>query len=211
MSQHVAVGLPAQRQLLGDGVAHDDLAKDANGQGVTPADFNSYGTRRSDHVVALRATFASNHLKNEMVGREGSLARVEPEGTVMRLSKVKPQRRTCTEASPSSSCGQNYGAGSSRDWAAKGVRLIGVKAVVCENFERIHRTHLVGMGMGMGMGILPLEFEAGQNRKTLAIDCNETFDILDWNNAPRPGAKRRQVFAAGGLLPRMKQEFLQAA
>jgi 2-methylcitrate dehydratase (2-methyl-trans-aconitate forming) len=126
--------------------------------------------------------------------------------------------------------GKNYGAGSSRDWAAKGVRLIGVKAVVCENFERIHRTNLVGMG------ILPLEFEIGQSRKTFAIDGSEVFDILDWTGAPRPGAilrlrilrkngsadiahvvcridteEERQIFAAGGLLPRMQQEFLQMA
>ena len=227
--------------VLGDNITTDHLSPSGAilpesaageflmGKGVTPSEFNSYGTRRGDHVVAIRATFASNRLKNEMVGKEGSLARVEPEGKVMRLFEAAEEYMNRGQ-SLIIVAGKNYGAGSSRDWAAKGVRLIGVKAVVCENFERIHRTNLVGMG------ILPLEFVAGEDRKTYAIEGNETFDILNWKGAPEPGTRlqlaihrkdgstdlatvvcridteeERQVFAAGGLLPRMKQEFLQAA
>ncbi|MES2186483.1 MAG: aconitate hydratase AcnA [Pseudomonadota bacterium] len=227
--------------VLGDNITTDHLSPSgailpdsAAGEflvahGVQPADFNSYGTRRGDHVVAIRATFASNRLKNEMVGVEGSLARVEPEGRVVRLFEAA---QTYMERGQPLIivAGKNYGSGSSRDWAAKGVRLIGVQAVVCENFERIHRTNLVGMGM------LPLEFEAGTTRTTLRIDGTETFDIAGWDGVPPPGARltlrihrrdgsvqdtpvvcridteeERQVFAAGGLLPRMRQEFLQAA
>lgn len=224
--------------VLGDNVTTDHLSpsgailpNSAAGeylmkQGVQPAEFNSYGTRRGDHVVAVRATFASNRLKNEMAGAEGSLARLEPEGAVMRLFEaaetyLKRKQPLIIVA------GQNYGSGSSRDWAAKGVRLLGVRAVVCENFERIHRTNLVGMG------VLPLEFLPGVTRKTLGIDGSELFGIADWNGPPAPGSRlqltiRRKngqmdettvmcridtdeeqtVFAAGGLLPRMREEFL---
>src|SRR5690606_38055608 len=196
-------------------------------KGIQPADFNSYGTRRGDHVVAVRATFASNRLKNEMAGVEGSLARLEPEGKVMRLfeaAEIYLER----EQPLIIVAGQNYGSGSSRDWAAKGVRLLGVRAVVCENFERIHRSNLVGMG------VLPLEFLPGVTRKTLALDGSELFGIADWSGPPAPGSRlrltiqrtnghvdeatvtcridtdeERIVFAAGGLLPRMREEFLR--
>jgi aconitate hydratase len=227
--------------LLGDNVTTDHLspsgailADSAAGEflmrkGVTSEDFNSYGTRRGDHVVAIRATFASNRLKNEMAGTEGSLARVEPEGKVMRLFEAA--ETYLQRGQPLIIvAGRNYGSGSSRDWAAKGVRLIGVQAVVCENFERIHRTNLVGMG------VLPLEFQAGTTRKTLGLTGKETFDIAGWSEVPAPGSlltlrihrddgrvdetpvmcridteEERQVFSAGGLLPRMRDEFLQAA
>ncbi|WP_028604697.1 aconitate hydratase AcnA [Ottowia thiooxydans] len=227
--------------LLGDNVTTDHLSpsgailsESAAGEflmskGVKPVDFNSYGTRRGDHVVAIRATFANNRLKNEMAGKEGSLARVEPEGKVMRLFEAA--ETYMDRGQPLIIvAGRNYGSGSSRDWAAKGVRLIGVQAVVCENFERIHRTNLVGMG------VLPLEFAEGVTRKTLGLDGTETFDIADWHGVPQAGAKlclrvhrvdgsvveadvicridteeERQVFSAGGLLPRMRDEFLQAA
>ncbi len=225
--------------LLGDNVTTDHLSPSgailpdsAAGEflmrkGVAPAEFNSYGTRRGDHVVAIRATFASNRLRNEMAGTEGSLARVMPDGKLMRLfeaAETYMQRGQPLIIV----AGRNYGSGSSRDWAAKGVRLIGVQAVVCENFERIHRTNLVGMG------VLPLEFEAGVTRKTLGLTGEETFDIAGWQGVPAPGARlrlrihradgsvsdapvvcrldteeERQVFGAGGLLPRMRDEFLQ--
>jgi aconitate hydratase len=227
--------------LLGDNITTDHLSpsgailpESAAGEflmakGVQPVDFNSYGTRRGDHVVAIRATFASNRLKNEMVGTEGSLAKVQPEGKVMRLFEAA---ETYVERGQPLIivAGRNYGSGSSRDWAAKGVRLIGVQAVVCENFERIHRTNLVGMG------VLPLEFESGVTRKTLGLTGEETFDIANWQGVPEAGAslklrihrkdgtvseapvvcrldteEERQVFTAGGLLPRMRDEFLQAA
>lgn len=227
--------------VLGDNVTTDHLSpsgailpNSAAGEflvsrGVMPADFNSYGTRRGDHVVAVRATFANHRLKNEMAGAEGSLTRLEPEGKVMRLyeaAEIYLKRRQPLIIV----AGRNYGSGSSRDWAAKGVRLLGVQVVLCENFERIHRSNLVGMG------ILPLEFEAGTTRRTLEIDGSELFDIADWQGVPAPGTRlrlrirrkngrmeeatvlcridteeERQVFAAGGLLPRMRDEFLRAA
>ena len=226
--------------VLGDNVTTDHISPSgailpdsAAGEflvshGVPQSEFNSYGTRRGDHVVAVRATFANHRLKNEMAGTEGSLARLEPEGKVMRLyeaAEIYLQR-----AQPLIIvAGRNYGSGSSRDWAAKGVRLLGVQAVVCENFERIHRSNLVGMG------VLPLEFEPGVTRSTLGIDGSELFDIADWNGTPEPGSRlklrirrkdgsvtettvacridtdeERQVFCAGGLLPRMRDEFLRA-
>lgn len=227
--------------LLGDNITTDHLSPSGAilpesaageflmGKGVQPVDFNSYGTRRGDHVVAVRATFANNRLKNEMAGKEGSLARVEPEGKVMRLfeaAETYMQRGQPLIIV----AGRNYGSGSSRDWAAKGIRLIGVRAVVCENIERIHRSNLVGMG------VLPLEFAAGITRKTLGLDGSETFDIADWRGVPAAGAhlrlrihrvdgsvadapvvcridteEEREVFSAGGLLPRMRDEFLRAA
>ena len=227
--------------VLGDNITTDHLSpsgailpessagKFLVGRGVQPADFNSYGTRRGDHTIAIRATFANHRLKNEMANTEGSLARLEPEGTIMPLfeaAEIYMQR----DQSLIIIAGKNYGSGSSRDWAAKGVRLIGVQAVVCENFERIHRTNLVGMG------VLPLEFEFGTTRNTLDIDGSETFDIAGWDGVPESGSRlklrihrnngntldvpvicridteeERQVFAAGGLLPRMRDEFLQTA
>lgn len=227
--------------VLGDNVTTDHLSPSgailrdsAAGEflmarGVEPANFNSYGTRRGDHVVAIRATFANNRLKNEMAGREGSLTRLEPEGKVMRLFEAA---ETYMERGQSLIivAGKNYGSGSSRDWAAKGVRLIGVKAVVCENFERIHRTNLVGMG------VLPLEFAPGTDRKSLGIDGSERFDIEGIDaGIPVPGStlslvihrrdgsiaktsvvcridteEERQIFAAGGLLQRIETEFMKA-
>jgi hypothetical protein len=116
--------------------------------GVTPEEFNSYGTRRGDHVVAVRATFANNRLKNEMVpGIEGSFTRLEPGGDVMPLFDAA-QHYLAHNQELVVIAGANYGCGSSRDWAAKGVRLLGIRAVICEGFERIHRTNLVGMGAG---------------------------------------------------------------
>lgn len=227
--------------LLGDNITTDHLSPSGAiladsaageflmGKGVLPADFNSYGTRRGDHVVAIRATFANNRLKNEMAGAEGSLARLEPEGQVMRLFEAAQTYQQRGQPLLIVA-GRNYGSGSSRDWAAKGVRLLGVQAVVCENFERIHRTNLVGMG------VLPLEFVAGTTRKTLALNGTEVFDIADWHGVPAPGTQlklrihrkdgrvdeaalvcridteeERQVFSAGGLLPRIRDEFLLAA
>ena len=227
--------------LLGDNITTDHLSpsgailpESAAGEflmarGVAPQDFNSYGTRRGDHVVAVRATFANHRLKNEMAGQEGSLARVEPDGKVMRLYEAA-ETYMARQQALIIVAGRNYGSGSSRDWAAKGVRLVGVRAVLCENFERIHRSNLVGMG------VLPLEFGPGTTRKTLALDGTETFDIADRQGVPAPGApltlrvrrqngqvdetqvvcrldteEEREVFAAGGLLPRMRDEFLRAA
>jgi iron-sulfur-dependent 2-methylisocitrate dehydratase len=228
--------------VLGDNVTTDDLSpsgailpESASGKyliahGVTPAEFNSHGTRRGDHIVAVRATFANNRLKNEMVpGREGSLTRLQPDGLVMPLFEAA-QAYLERGQELIVVAGKNYGCGSSRDWAAKGVRLLGVRAVVCEGFERIHRANLVGMG------VLPLEFTAGTTRKTLNIDGSEIFTIRDLNGAPVPGSiltleitrqdgsvvhapvkcridtsEERQIFEAGGLLPRIAAELHRSA
>ena len=227
--------------VFGDNVTTDDLSpsgailpESAAGEyliqhGVQPAEFNSYGTRRGDHRVAIRATFANNRLHNEMAGgKEGSLTRIEPEGTIMRLFDaaeiyVSRGQELIVVA------GKNYGSGSSRDWAAKGVRLIGVRAVVCENFERIHRSNLVGMG------VLPLEFIAGHDRLTLALDGSEVYAIDGVEENVSPDAmltlkvtrkngevmtvpvkcridteEEADIFNAGGLLPRISGEMLEA-
>ena len=144
--------------------------------GLPEEDFNSYATHRGDHLTAQRATFANPTLVNEMAivdgkVKKGSLARVEPEGKVMRMweaieTYMNRKQPLIIVA------GADYGQGSSRDWAAKGVRLAGVEAIVAEGFERIHRTNLIGMG------VLPLEFKAGVNRKTLALDGTETYDVI---------------------------------
>jgi iron-sulfur-dependent 2-methylisocitrate dehydratase len=224
--------------LLGDNITTDHLSPSgailpdsATGEfllahGVPAAEFNSYGTRRGNHHAAVRATFANPRLRNEMLpGQEGSLARLEPEGTPGRLFDVADTYRARGQGLIIIA-GRNYGSGSSRDWAAKGVRLLGVQVVVCENFERIHRSNLVGMG------VLPLEFAPGVTRHTLALDGTEVFDVAGMASAPQPGQtlslvihrrdgrrdeaavvcridtdEERQVFAAGGLLPRMAAEF----
>jgi aconitase A len=223
--------------ILGDNITTDDLSpsgailsESATGRyleahGVTPAEFNSYGTRRGDHLVAVRATFANNRLKNEMTpGVEGSFARLEPEGQVMPLFEAAEQYLKRGQELIVIA-GKNYGCGSSRDWAAKGVRLLGVRAVVCESFERIHRSNLVGMG------VLPLEFEPGTTRQTLRLDGDEVYSLENLEGAPEPGAtvtlaikrrdgtitrvsvrcridtdEEREIIAAGGLLPRIREE-----
>jgi len=173
--------------VLGDNITTDHLspsnaimASSAAGEylakmGVPEEDFNSYATHRGDHLTAQRATFANPKLLNEMVMedgeiKQGSLARIEPEGKVVRMWEAI---ETYMERSAPLIivAGADYGQGSSRDWAAKGVRLAGVEVIVAEGFERIHRTNL------LGMGVLPLEFQAGETRKTYAIDGTETFDV----------------------------------
>ncbi|MFT5806694.1 MAG: iron-sulfur-dependent 2-methylisocitrate dehydratase, partial [Moritella dasanensis] len=144
--------------------------------GLPEVDFNSYATHRGDHLTAQRATFANPKLHNEMVlengqVKQGSLARIEPEGTVTRMWEAI-ETYMARKQPLIIVAGADYGQGSSRDWAAKGVRLAGVEAIVAEGFERIHRTNLVGMG------VLPLEFKAGESRKTYAIDGSETFDVI---------------------------------
>ncbi|WP_217543767.1 Fe/S-dependent 2-methylisocitrate dehydratase AcnD [Vibrio metschnikovii] len=226
--------------ILGDNVTTDHLspsnailASSAAGEylasmGVPEADFNSYATHRGDHLTAQRATLANPKLLNEMVKEngeviQGSLARIEPEGRVTRLweaieTYLERQQPLIIIA------GADYGQGSSRDWAAKGVRLAGVEAIVAEGFERIHRTNLVGMG------VLPLQFMTGMNRLTLDLDGSELFDV---RGVIQPNAtltltitRRDQssfsvsvicrletedeldVYQAGGVLPRFAQQFL---
>ncbi|MEN9500749.1 MAG: Fe/S-dependent 2-methylisocitrate dehydratase AcnD [Pseudomonadota bacterium] len=199
--------------------------------GLPEEDFNSYATHRGDHLTAQRATFANPQLVNEMAVvdgqvKKGSLARVEPEGQVMRMweaieTYMERKQPLIIVA------GADYGQGSSRDWAAKGVRLAGVEAIVAEGFERIHRTNLVGMG------VLPLEFKAGETRKTYAIDGTESYDV-EGELSPRADltvvmhrrngetvripvtcrldtAAEVRVYKAGGVLQRFAQDFLESS
>ncbi|HCE2378620.1 Fe/S-dependent 2-methylisocitrate dehydratase AcnD [Vibrio parahaemolyticus] len=226
--------------VLGDNITTDHLspsnaimASSAAGEylakmGVPEEDFNSYATHRGDHLTAQRATFANPKLFNEMVKEngevvQGSLARIEPEGQVVRMweaieTYMNRKQPLIVVA------GADYGQGSSRDWAAKGVRLAGVEAIVAEGFERIHRTNLVGMG------VLPLQFKPGVNRNTLELDGTELYDVI---GEIKPGADLAlvitrsngekvdvpvtcrldtadevHVYNAGGVLQRFAQDFL---
>jgi aconitate hydratase len=144
-------------------------------QGVEPADFNSYGSRRGNHEVMMRGTFANVRIKNLMVpGTEGgvSIYWANPQSEPERMSIYDAAMKYQSEGTPLVViAGQEYGTGSSRDWAAKGTRLLGIKAVVAESFERIHRSNLVGMG------VLPCQFKEGTNAASLNLDGSETFDI----------------------------------
>ncbi|WP_434212206.1 Fe/S-dependent 2-methylisocitrate dehydratase AcnD [[Pseudomonas] boreopolis] len=218
--------LSPSNAILPDSAAGEYLAK----MGLPEEDFNSYATHRGDHLTAQRATFANPKLFNEMVRnpdgsvRQGSLARVEPDGKVMRMweaIETYMQRKQPLIIV----AGADYGQGSSRDWAAKGVRLAGVEAIVAEGFERIHRTNLIGMG------VLPLEFKPGTDRKTLALDGTETFDVVgerrpradltlvvhraDGGTVQVPVTCRLDsdeevsIYEAGGVLQRFAQDFLE--
>ena len=218
--------LSPSNAILADSAAGEYLAK----MGLPEEDFNSYATHRGDHLTAQRATFANPKLINEMVVvdgqiKQGSLARVEPEGKIMRMWEAIETYMNRKQPLIIIA-GADYGQGSSRDWAAKGVRLAGVEAIVAEGFERIHRTNLVGMG------VLPLEFKANTNRKTLAINGTETFDVIG-NRTPRATltlvihrrngdtvevpvtcrldtAEEVSIYEAGGVLQRFAQDFLEA-
>ena len=169
--------------VLGDSVTTDHISPagsiKANGpagkylaeHGVKPADFNSYGSRRGNHEVMVRGTFANVRLRNKLApGTEGGVTRLLPEGEGMSIfdASVKYAERGVPLVILA---GKEYGSGSSRDWAAKGPKLLGVKAVIAESFERIHRSNLVGMG------ILPLQFEEGQNVESLGLTGEEVFDF----------------------------------
>ena len=227
--------------VLGDNITTDHLSpsnaimlESAAGayldkMGVPEADFNSYATHRGDHLTAQRATFANPKLFNEMCRddngevKQGSLARIEPEGTESRMweaIETYMQRKQPLIII----AGADYGQGSSRDWAAKGVRLAGVEVIIAEGFERIHRTNLVGMG------VLPLEFINEESRLTYNIDGSETYDV---SGERKPGsmltvtmtrrngdvvsipvkcrldtAEEVSVYEAGGVLQRFAQDFL---
>jgi aconitate hydratase len=148
---------------------------------VVVADFNSYGSRRGNHEVMMRGTFANIRLKNEMVpGSSGGVTKHMPDGTEMSIYDAAMQYQA--EGTPLVViAGKEYGTGSSRDWAAKGTRLLGVQAVVAESYERIHRSNLVGMG------VLPLQFQAGTNRETLHLNGTETFDLTGLSGGIQPG------------------------
>ncbi|MFA5549690.1 MAG: Fe/S-dependent 2-methylisocitrate dehydratase AcnD [Porticoccaceae bacterium] len=216
--------LSPSNAILASSAAGEYLAR----MGLPEEDFNSYATHRGDHLTAMRATFANPQLVNEMAVvdgqvKKGSLARIEPEGKVVRMWEAIEtylnRRQPLIVIA-----GADYGQGSSRDWAAKGVRLAGVETVVAEGFERIHRTNLIGMG------VLPLAFKPGTTRKTLALDGTETYDV-EGERTPRADLTlviRRQngemarvpvtcrldtaeevsVYEAGGVLQRFAQDFL---
>src|SRR3989454_11584671 len=140
-------------------------------RGVAIGDFNSYGSRRGNHQVMMRGTFANVRIKNLMVpGKEGGVTVYQPDGEEMSIydAAMKYQEAKMPLVVIA---GQEYGTGSSRDWAAKGTRLLGVKAVIAQSFERIHRSNLVGMG------VLPCQFKEGANAASLNLDGTETFDI----------------------------------
>ncbi|MGE0715174.1 MAG: aconitate hydratase AcnA [Alphaproteobacteria bacterium] len=170
--------------LLGDSITTDHISPAGNIRKTGPAgeylltyqvrpnDFNSYGARRGNHEVMMRGTFANIRIRNEMApGTEGGVTRHLPSGDVMPIYEAA--MRYEAEGVPLVVvAGKEYGTGSSRDWAAKGTRLLGVRAVIVESFERIHRSNLVGMG------VMPLQFPDGVTRKTLALDGTEMWDIL---------------------------------
>ena len=229
--------------ILGDNITTDHLSpsnaiqlNSAAGEylhkmGLPEEDFNSYATHRGDHLTAQRATFANPKLLNEMVKEngkvvQGSLARVEPEGKVMRMweaIETYMQRKQSLIII----AGADYGQGSSRDWAAKGVRLAGVEVIVAEGFERIHRQNLIGMG------VLPLQFLPNTTRLTLGLDGTETYTVT---GERRPGAaleliinkstgeqlnvpvlcrldtqEELSIYEAGGVLQRFAEDFLANA
>jgi aconitate hydratase len=150
------------------------------GHAVTPQDFNSYGARRGNHEIMMRGTFANIRIKNEMVpGTEGGLTKHIPSGE--QLSIYDASMKYQKDGTPLIVvAGKEYGTGSSRDWAAKGTTLLGVKAVIAESFERIHRSNLVGMG------VLPLQFKDGMTRQTLKLDGTETYDIAGIEKGLKP-------------------------
>ncbi|WP_372071890.1 aconitate hydratase AcnA [Tistrella mobilis] len=178
--------------ILGDSVTTDHISPAGNiaknspaaryltEHGVAPADFNSYGARRGNHEVMMRGTFANVRIRNEMVpGVEGGYTRHIPTGE--QLSIYDAAMRYIDAGTPLVVvAGKEYGTGSSRDWAAKGTMLLGVKGVIAESFERIHRSNLVGMG------ILPLVFGEGWDRAKLGLDGTETFDIVGLGNDLKP-------------------------
>ncbi|PSF04881.1 Fe/S-dependent 2-methylisocitrate dehydratase AcnD [Marinobacter fuscus] len=217
--------LSPSNAIMMDSAAGEYLHK----MGLPEEDFNSYATHRGDHLTAQRATLANPKLFNEMVRDEngdvvqGSLARVEPEGKTMRMweaieTYMERKQPLIIIA------GADYGQGSSRDWAAKGVALAGVETIVAEGFERIHRTNLIGMG------VMPLQFEEGTTRHTLKLDGTETYDV---EGKAAPGAtltlvinrasgevervpvicrldtaEEVTVYSAGGVLQRFAEDFL---
>jgi 2-methylcitrate dehydratase (2-methyl-trans-aconitate forming) len=217
--------LSPSNAIMMDSAAGEYLHK----MGLPEEDFNSYATHRGDHLTAQRATFANPKLINEMAVvngevKQGSLTRLEPEGKVMRMweaieAYMERKQPLIIIA------GADYGQGSSRDWAAKGVRLAGVEVIVAEGFERIHRTNLIGMG------VMPLEFKPGTTRITLGIDGTETFDVIG-ERKPRADMtlvihrkngetvqvpvtcrldsdEELSVYEAGGVLQRFAKDFLE--
>ncbi|MDI6403116.1 aconitate hydratase, partial [Balneolaceae bacterium ANBcel3] len=148
-------------------------------KGVDPVDFNSYGSRRGNHEVMIRGTFANVRIKNLLADREGGWTVHLPSGEAM--SVYDAAQKYASEQTPLIVLGgKEYGSGSSRDWAAKGTNLLGIKAVLAESFERIHRSNLVGMG------VLPLRYEPGESRESLGLTGKESFSISGISNGLSP-------------------------
>jgi len=210
--------------ILEDGPAGRYLKE----RGVTKSQFNSFGSRRGNDRIMTRGTFANVRIKNPLAGgKEGGYTKVFPEGeltSIYEASEIYKQRNTPLIVF----AGQDYGMGSSRDWAAKGTALLGVKAVVAQSFERIHRSNLIGMG------VLPLEFKNGESWQTLGLTGSETFDLPDLNDDIRPAQDMKIVvtkadgsrtsielllridtdievdyFRHGGVLPYVLRELMQ--
>jgi aconitate hydratase len=219
--------LSPSNAIMMDSAAGEYLHK----MGVPEEDFNSYATHRGDHLTAQRATFANPQLVNEMAVvdgkvKKGSLTRIEPEGRVTRMWEAI-ETYMDRKQPLIIIAGADYGQGSSRDWAAKGVRLAGVEAIAAEGFERIHRTNLIGMG------VLPLEFKPGTTRLTLGLDGTETYDVvgrltpratltlvIHRKNGERVDvpmtcrldtAEEVSIYEAGGVLQRFAKDFLESS
>jgi len=222
--------------VLGDSVTTDHISpagalkKDSPAgrrlieQGVDVRDFNSYGSRRGNHEVMMRGTFANVRLRNKLVDREGGFTRRFPGGEETTIYEAAMSYRD--EGVPLVVlAGVEYGSGSSRDWAAKGTALLGVRAVIAQSFERIHRSNLIGMG------VLPLQFADGEGAEELGLTGEEVFDVSDIENgearsvtvtARREGAdpigfearvrldtpNEVQYFQHGGILQRVLRELL---
>ncbi len=194
--------------VLGDSVTTDHISPAGSipadspagkyliAKGVKPADFNSYGARRGNHEVMMRGTFANIRLRNQLApGTEGGWTTLLPDGEVMTIYDASVRYRGAG-VPLMVIAGKEYGSGSSRDWAAKGTLLLGVKAVLAESFERIHRSNLVNMG------VLPLEFRAGENAASLKLTGRERFDVLGMGGAtlkPRGDVTVRVTCADGTI------------
>jgi len=197
-------------------------------RGVQPKDFNSYGSRRGNDRVMIRGTFANVRIKNLMVSpKEGGFTIYQPDRVEMTIYDAAMKYKSANVPTVIFA-GQEYGTGSSRDWAAKGTRLLGIKAVIAQSFERIHRSNLVGMG------VLPLQFFEGQSAQTLGIKGDETFDIIGSENAkPRQNVTLKiyrngvlvnetqlilridtpieiEYYKAGGILPYVLRQLMKA-
>jgi aconitate hydratase len=215
--EHFTLEMPARKELknmrclalLGDSVTTDHISPAGSFKPTSPAgkfllskgvqeeEFNSYGSRRGNHYVMMRGTFANVRIKNKMAdGKEGGFTRLMPDGPIL------PIFEACEEYAKRKTplilfAGNDYGMGSSRDWAAKGTNLLGVRAVVAQSFERIHRSNLIGMG------VLPLEFIQGMNHESLGLTGSELFSLCGIEGQLRPGQEIVLEIARSGKVEKV--------
>jgi aconitate hydratase len=196
---------------LGDSVTTDHIspagnisktspaAKYLTDNGVLPKDFNQYGARRGNHEVMMRGTFANVRLRNGLVpGVEGSFTRYLPTGEQTTIYEAS-EKYQATKTPLLVLAGKEYGSGSSRDWAAKGTFMLGIRAVIAESYERIHRSNLIGMG------VLPLQFLAGQSKESLGLTGEETFSVLGIASGLLPGKELDiEATAADGSVKKLQ-------